>query len=123
MLAPDGCVVDLHPTETLATVEAGRTVATLDAGDAPFRHAAASDAIATAVRERMFVAEGSLTFSFYTYGDSIDELRAFVAKTWRSTRIGPETVEQTRETLRHAPPGTRPRVREDVRITRLRPLL
>jgi hypothetical protein len=122
MVTPRGCVVDLHPTDTPATVESGTTTGHVDAGDAPLRHAAADAALATALREGIFVAERSLVFTFYTYGDTIDELREHVQKTWRNARIGDRTVERTREALRRAPPGTRPRIREEVRITRLRPV-
>jgi hypothetical protein len=120
MVTPSGCVIDLHPTDTLATVEGGPPTGHVDAGDAPLRHAAADAAIAAAVRERIFVAERSLVFTFYTYGETIDELREYVEKNWRNARIGDQTIERTREAMRGAPPGTRPRVREEVRITKLR---
>jgi hypothetical protein len=120
IVTPRGCVIDLHPTDALATVEAGLTTGHIDAGDAPLRHAAADAAIAAALHERIFVAEGSMVFTFYTYGDTVDELREYVEKNWRNARIGGRTIERTREALGGAPPGTRPRVREEVRITKLR---
>ena len=60
------------------------------------------------------------TFTFYTYGDTIEELRDYIEENWRDSRIADRTVERTREALRHAA-GVRPRTREVVHVTRLRP--
>jgi hypothetical protein len=121
-VTPRGFIIDLHPTDTPATVEADRITGHVDAGDAPLRHALADAAVATAVRENLFAAVRTLVFRFYTYGETIDELRAYVETTWRDARIDAATVERTREALRHAPAGTRPRVCEEVRVTKLRPI-
>lgn len=117
-----GFIIDLHPTDAPATVEADGIVGHVDAGDAPLRHALADAAVATAVREDLFAIVRTLVFRFYTYGDTIDELRSFVETTWRDARIDAATVERTREALRGAPAGTRPRVCEEVRVTKLRPI-
>ncbi len=121
IVTPGGCVVDLHPTNRTATIEASEVTGEVDAGDAPLRHAAADAAIAAAIAAGMFAVERQQVFQFYSYADSIDELRHHVQSTWRDARIDEETVRRTREALRRAAPGTRPRVREEVRITRLRP--
>ncbi len=122
IVAPGGCVVDLHPTAALASVEVGDHIAGfVEAGDAPSRHAAADAAIHAAVDERLFVVERAVDFAFHTYGDTIEELRAFIKESWRrDARIEEATVERTREALRTTP-RTRPRVREHVRATRLAP--
>jgi hypothetical protein len=122
LVTPAGCIVDLHPTDTPATVEAGRITGYVDGGDAPQRHALADAAVATAVREGLFAIARTLVFRFYTYGATIDELRAFVETHWRNARIDLATVDRTREALRGAPAGTRPRVCEEVRVTKLRPI-
>jgi hypothetical protein len=122
LVKPTGCVVDVHPTDRPATVEADRITGHVDASDAGLRHALADAALATAVREELFSITRTLVFRFYTYGDTIDELRAFVETRWRDARIDAATVERTREALRSAPAGTRPRVGEEVRITKLRPI-
>jgi hypothetical protein len=122
VVKPRGCVVDLHPTNEPATVETHRTIGYVDAGDAPRRHGQADAAVAAAVGEGLFAVDRTLVFSFYTYGENIDDLRAFVETTWRDALIGAATVERARQALRRAPAGTRPRVREVVRVTKLRPI-
>ena len=122
MLRADGCVVDLHPSAARALVEVGgRHTGYVDAGDAPLRHAAAGVALATAIQEGLFVVEREMIFDFYTYGDSIEELRDYVVENWREGHIDDETFERTRQLLRHAASGTRPRLRERVHLTTLRP--
>jgi hypothetical protein len=122
MLKPDGCVVDLHPSATRAQVEAGsRSTGYVEAGDAPLRHAAAGVALATAIQEGLLVVDREVVFDFYTYGDSIEELRDYVVENWREGQIDDATVERTRRMLRDAAPGTRPRLRERVHLTRLHP--
>jgi hypothetical protein len=121
MLQRRGCVVDLHPTAEVPAVEVG-TVRTgsVVTGDGPARHAAADNAIAVVIADGIFAADATTEFAFYTYADTIDELREYVEENWRDARIRDEVVARTRDALR-ATPGIRPRVREDVRATRLRP--
>jgi hypothetical protein len=121
MVRPDGCVVDLHPSAARAPVEAGgRVTGHVDGGDAPLRHAAAGVALAAAIEEGLFIIERRDTFAFYTYADSIDELREYIEESWRNATIDDLTVDRTRQAQRERP-GGRPRTREDVCITRLRP--
>ena len=122
VVTPDGCVVDLHPTAARAAIEVGRQrTGAVDAGDAPFRHAAASAALVRGVGERLFIIDALREFTFYTYGDSVEELRDYIVETWRNARVDDETIRRTRDAL-EADPDARPRVREHVRATRLRPL-
>src|SRR5262245_61884546 len=121
MVKPDGCVVDLHPSAALASVEVGdRATGHVDGADAPLRHAAAGVALATVIAEGLFAIERSTTFLFYTYADTIDELREYIEENWRNAKIDDRTVDRTRQALRDAP-GARPRTCEHVSITRLRP--
>ena len=99
-----------------------RTTGRVDAGDAPLRHAAAGVALATVVQAGLFAVDRATDFTFFTYGDTIEELRDYIVENWRNARIDEGVVHRTREALRNAP-GTRPRVREEVRLTRLRPLV
>jgi hypothetical protein len=121
IVTPGGCVVDLHPTARLARVEVGaRRTGRVDAGDAPRRHAAATAALALVVAEGLLAVESAMEFAFYTYGDSLDELAAHIAGNWRNARIDEGTLTRTRQVLR-ADRRELPRVREQVRITKLRP--
>ena len=122
MVMPTGLVVDLHPSSAAASVEVdGTSTGHVEAGDAPLRHAAADSALAAAVDEGLFAVDHTLVFTFYTYGDTIEELRDYVVENWREGRIDDETVDRTRKALRHAS-GVRPRIREHVQITKLRPI-
>jgi hypothetical protein len=123
MLAPQGCVVDVHPTDTVASVQLGaRTIGPLEGGDAPVRHAAATTALSTAISEGLFTVTRTVDFEFYTYGDTIGELRDYVAETYKDARITGETVLRARQELLTTPGGVRPRVREHVRLTTLCPI-
>jgi hypothetical protein len=121
MVKPDGCVVDLHPSAELASVDVGsRTTGHVDGADAPLRHAAAGVALSTVIAEGLFAIERSTTFSFYTHADTIEELRDYVEENWRNATIDDRTVARTRQALRDVP-GARPRTCEHVYVTRLRP--
>src|SRR5207249_879576 len=121
LLTPDGLLLDLHPTASNETVEVGdRVTGFVDAGAALRRHSAASHAVEAAVLERLFSVVATHRFDFFTYGDSIDELRDYILENWRDTTLAADTVERTRAALAAAP-GVRPRVREHVQVTVLRP--
>jgi hypothetical protein len=123
MVKPEGCIVDIHPTETAALVQAGdRTTGWVEAGDAPMRHASAGAALSTAIEDGLFVIAAAVEFDFHTYGDTIEELRDYIEETWRSARIDDNTVDRTRDLLRTGAAGIRPRVRERVRLTILNPI-
>lgn len=119
MLAPHGCVIDIHPTADRSIIEiAGRRIGFVDGGDAPARHAAADAAVATAVADGLFAIERSEQFDFYTHAGSIEELREHIEANWRNTRVGEDVVRRAHEAL-GADPSVRPRARERVRITKL----
>ncbi len=69
----------------------------------------------------LFAVDREVEFTFYTYGDTIEELRDYIQENWRGGRIDDAVVLRTRAALREAP-GIRPRVRELVRLTKLRPI-
>ena len=104
-----------------ASLEVGdERIGPLDADDANRRHAAADMAVATVIGEGFYAVTAAVDFSYYTYGDSIEELRAHVAATWRSSRISDETVARARRVLERVSAPVRPRVVEHVRLTSLR---
>jgi hypothetical protein len=121
-LRPGGVLLDLHPTASDVPVEVGmRVTGRVDTGDGLRRHTAAANALAQSLAARLFALERTLTFDFFTYGDSIDELRDYIADNWREARIRTDAVERTRDALRDAR-GVKPRVREHVQATRLLPI-
>jgi hypothetical protein len=116
-----GSVMDIHPTAADASLEVGAAcTGRAEAGDAPGRHAAAAGALAAVVGDGLFTVDRTHAFTFYTYGDSAEELREYIEENWRNATIDAETMRRTREALR-ANPRAKPRVREHVQVTMLRP--
>jgi hypothetical protein len=117
-LAPAGSLIDLHPSASPPAVEVGLAdVGTVESADASRRHAAAGAALAAVVGDGFFAVQRAIVFDFYTYGDSIEELRDYVADEWRDSRIGAEVVARARAALECAP-GGRVRLRERVHAAR-----
>jgi len=120
IVTPDGIVVDLHPASA-AVVEIGsRVTGEVDAADGARRHAAADAAIGAAVHEGLFAIEHTVEFAFHTHADTIEELRDYIEEHWRDARIDDTTVRRTREAARRMP-DERPRARERVTLTVMRP--
>jgi len=123
VLMPDGVVIDVHPTVEPAAVEVGgETVGHVATEDAPQRHAAADAAVRAVVDDGLFGVEHIAHFDFYTYGDSIEELRDYIGENWRNARIDDVVVQRAHASLLPTAPGVKPRVRERVRLTQLRRL-
>lgn len=123
IVTAEGIVVDVHPTELPAAVEVnGRSVGDVEAADAPARHAAAGAAVHAAIDAGLFRGIATTEFVFLTFADTIEELRDHIAAHWRDTRIAAATVARAQTALAAAPLGTRPAVREHVRLTVLGPL-
>lgn len=120
MVKPSGLVVDIHPTPHTAVILVGDTRAGIVASDAgAARHQAAADALATALRDRLYRRADATEFDFYTYADSIEELRDFILTNWRDSTIADDTIERARALRGN---GGRPRVRERVAMSRMEPV-
>lgn len=123
IVAPAGCVIDVHPTARPASLDVdGAPLGPLDAGDASERHAAADAALAICLGQVVFHVVTTAEFVFHTYGDTIEELRDHIAANWRTTRIRDEMVDRARAVIDAGPAGVRPRVTEQVRLTSVRPV-
>ena len=110
-LRPTGCVLDLHPSSSVPTIEVGgRVIGIVDTPDGPARHAAADAALRDVLTARLFVTAGATDFDFYTWADSLGELREHIEDHWRDARL---------RVSADATAVGRPRARERVRITRL----
>ena len=117
-----GCVLDLHPTSVPALVLVGdRLAGEVDTGGAKLRHQSATDAVAAAVRERLFTVDDTTEFDFSVYADTLDELQQHIHDDWREGHIG-EATYTAAVVLLGGMPGVRPRVCERVVINRLRPI-
>src|ERR1044071_9158952 len=88
IVRPEGCVIDVHPSAALASVEvSGERTGLVQSDDGPLRHAAAGVALAVALNMGRFAVERRTEFAFCTYGRTIEELRDFVAQNWRGSWI------------------------------------
>ena len=121
LVTKTGCVIDLHPTASAALILVGDAVGgSVDTGGAKGRHQAATDAVAAAVRERLFTVDDTTEFDFSVYGDTLEELQQHIHDDWCEGHIGDVTFAKTQAILRTTP-GIRPRVCERVVISRLVP--
>jgi hypothetical protein len=122
IVRPEGRVIDVRPTAADSTVEIGPlVVGNVETRDAPVRHRAAAAALAQTVDDRLFGIERTIDFDFFTYGDTIEELRDYVLDEWKDAHIDPAVVGRAVQVLR-ATPGRRPCLREKVQLNMLRPL-
>jgi hypothetical protein len=121
MVTTKGIIIDVHPTSVPACLEVGdERIGPLHAANAIVRHAAADAALPAALEGGLFDVTGRAEFVYYTYGDTIEELRDHVAANWRDTRIGADIVERARRVLVENSRHVLPRVVEHVRLTSLR---
>jgi hypothetical protein len=119
-LSPAGWIVDIHPTAA-SRLEVGSTIiGPVETGDAPQRHRTATAAVESIVAEGALRSDRHADFDFYTYGDSVEELAAYVEEEWNDARIDADTIARARAVLLSAP-GAKPRILERVRLTVLRP--
>ena len=128
-LAPDGLLIDLHPSDAPSRVEV-RTPAGLvlvgevqDESDAkgPLgRHHAADLALDQAITRHGWTLDRRATFTFASEADSAGELDAYLRRKWRAARLGAETRDRADARL-GANPGSIVRVLERIVISRLTP--
>lgn len=122
LVVTTGCVIDVHPTAAPAVVLVGDDVGgEVDTGNAKVRHQSATDAVAAALRLRLFAIDDTTEFYFSVYADTLDELQQHIHDDWREGDIGDVAFTRT-QALLNAAPGARPRVRERVVMNRLLPL-
>jgi len=110
-VTPDGCVLDLHPSTHVPSVEAnGAVLGHVVSADGRERHAAASRAIETVVAAGLFERAQTAEFTFLTHGDSVEELRNYVLESWRSAHI-PDSIQEAGRAV----------IRERIWVTKLLP--
>jgi hypothetical protein len=125
LLRPAGCILDVHPTVTPADVKvetpAGRDVlGRVEAPGAWHRHARADAAVGAAIEQGFLTADGAVEFSFRRYGESIDELRGYLAQKTTDAHVAPETIDRARAAQAQWPRAPL-WIEEYVRLTKLRP--
>ncbi len=129
LLKPDGDLIDIHPTSEPAHLEVGAGNRAVEVGDlyepdaadsAWRRHADADASLAAVVAGEVFALEAAREFSFRRYGDTLEEMSAYVTGKWRNAYLTADTLRRARAEL-EASPGASLWVREQVSITKLRP--
>src|SRR5262245_39318718 len=108
LLAPDGVLLDLHPTSDFPQLtvvhhidHGGREepIGPLISEAARKRHAAADRAIEAALAEQTLVRDAAAVFVFSHYSDSADELADHVNAKW-TTHFSDDLREHARRMLR-----------------------
>ena len=94
----------------------------MDNGGAKDRHQAATEAVSTAIRDRLFTLQTSTEFDYCVYADMLDELQQHIHDEWREGHIGDMTFANTQRLLR-ADTNQKPRVRERVSASQLLPVI
>lgn len=125
LLAPEGVLLDIHPISEPPRLEVRLGAALHLAGwlhetDEAVEYDQADAALATAVARGLYAHDGQRLFRFTTHSDSLEELRAHLAREWTDAVIDDGTAARIEELLR-AP--TRDRallLHETARLTRLR---
>ena len=129
-LRPAGLLVDIRPTAEPAYLEvqlastivvAGRVGDEKETVGPNERHARADTALAVALDRGWFVSERHLEFSFLRYAHRIAEVRNHVRGDWMGASIEDEALDRAAR-LQATEPGARLRVREQIGISRLRPV-
>jgi hypothetical protein len=126
-LKPHGFLIDLRPAETIPQVLVGCDEHTEVIGaltveaERHERHAAADRALTDVLDRRLFVLEEAREFTFLRYASSADELRDYIAQTWKQTRLDDATRRRAAAALRSRSPA-RLWLREKVAMRRLKPV-
>jgi hypothetical protein len=102
LLAPDGCLVDIHPDGQPPPIEACiadqiHHLGYLQETDNFIEYGQASAALAEATRRGLFVVEQQGTFIFITRAASVDELHTFLNESWGDAIFPAEVERQARE--------------------------
>jgi hypothetical protein len=124
LLRCGGRILDIHPTPDPGFLaigdpeSGGERLGVLEAQTAWARHASADDAVRTVVSSGALGEQGVKEFPFRRYGESIEELSAYVAQKWTDAHFSARTVDRVRE-AHAAHPRASLWLEERVRMTRL----
>lgn len=124
LLAPDGILIDLHPSGLPAVIEAhvggrARVVGHIRETDDFVEYRQADAALRQVVDAGLFALERAGAFDFTYQADSLADLQAYLAAEWADAVLEPAVVR--RAALLGGPgPGRALIMREWVKIARLR---
>ncbi len=125
LLAPDGLLIDLHPTADPPPLEVRRggeiTIAGwLQETDDYVEYAQADSALQASQETGLFELEFSRTFDFLTHAGTLGELTNHLSREWKDAVIDEQTLGRIEELLLTPEQDREIRIRETGRISRLR---
>lgn len=125
LLAPTGCLIDIHPNGQPPSIE-GRIASRLhllgylQETDNFIEYGQASAALAEIARRGLFVLEKQGAFIFVTRASTVDELHTFLNESWTDAIIPAELERQAGELSSSIGQISSVLLTEQVSITRLR---
>ncbi len=125
LIAPNGLLIDIHPTAQPPALEVRLGEQALLAGwvhetDDYIEYAQADAALESALREGLFELEASRTFAFLTHAADLAELQDHLLREWKDAFIDDQTAGRVEELMLTSEPDREVRIRETVHIARLR---
>ena len=126
-LGENGRLVDLHPNGEPASVniqlgtEIHRAGWVTEANDYA-KYQEANQAIAQAVRQKLFSIERQEIVHFHTYADSLEGIQTYLAEFWTEAHLDDLLVMRANDLLQSIITPKQVIVTEIVRMMRLRPL-
>ena len=127
LLKPNGLLIDIHPTNELATLEVRVGEQVTPAGwiyewDDYVEYEWADNALQRAINVQWFELERDGVFSFVWYADSMAELREYLAEEWHDALIDEVTFMRAQELLNTPEHDKEVIVRETIKMARYRKL-
>lgn len=127
VLAPEGLLLDIHPTDEPAGIylrrgRAQRFIAWLEETDGYQEYRQADRAVAQAVTDGFYRLERSSFFWFTIYAAGLPELERFLKQEWKDAVIPPQTWQRLAELQRSVKAEGEIRLREHIRLNVLKPL-
>src|SRR4030042_873756 len=125
LLAPDGLLIDIHPTSQPPALEVRSGDHVTLAGwvhetDEYVQYAQADAAVQAVLREGLYALEISETFAFLTHAENLAELQDHLAREWKDAFIDEQTAGRAEELLLTPESDREVWIRETVSIARLR---
>lgn len=126
LLAPQGRLVDIHPTADPPPIEVRlgtlrHPVGWLSDERGWLSYERADAALDTVLQEGLYVGEEAGTFEYLTCADSVTALEQYLEETWQSALIEPQIARRAADLLQSVEEDKEICLRETVQIARLRP--
>jgi hypothetical protein len=126
-LAPNGLLIDIHPTTDIPPVEVHSggeivQVGWLEESSGTIQYQQADDALTAVIARGLFVQGHAQQITVLDHADSVADLRAYLDKNWSDALLADEIVDRIEARFAAAPGPHEIVIRERVHITQLRRL-